>query len=323
MLDFNVVAESTKTNARACVLRTPHGPVETPVFMPVGTLGTVKSMSPEELTAAGARIILGNTYHLYLRPGCEVIDRFSGLHGFMNWHGPILTDSGGFQIFSLAKLLKFLLGNYPIFVWSFFFGLILASAIIVYRKISNHTLINIVAIITGTVVMFIVTMFAPTESSEAYWFIFISGAIAVCAMILPGISGAFILLILGKYQFILDSVSTFDLPVLIVFGFGVIMGLVSFSNLLSWLLARYRDVTISVLTGFLIGSLNKVWPWKETITSRISSHGDMVPLIQKNILPGDYDVLYGVEHGLVPALLFMLIGMALVLILERFSKPPE
>ncbi len=104
MLDFKVIAESTKTKARACVFRTPHGPVETPVFMPVGTLGTVKSLSPEELKAAGARIILGNTYHLYLRPGYEVIDRFSGLHRFMNWDGPILTDSGGFQIFSLAKL---------------------------------------------------------------------------------------------------------------------------------------------------------------------------------------------------------------------------
>jgi queuine tRNA-ribosyltransferase len=106
MFNFNIIATSTSGRARAGVIQTSRGDIETPVFMPVGTLGSVKSLSPEELRAAGARIILGNTYHLYLRPGCEVIERFSGLHGFMNWDGPILTDSGGFQVFSLAKLAK-------------------------------------------------------------------------------------------------------------------------------------------------------------------------------------------------------------------------
>ncbi len=106
MYQFDVIAESDDTRARAGVLQTAHGTVTTPMFMPVGTLATVKSLSPEELLECGAQIILGNTYHLYLRPGCEVIDRFCGLHNFMNWAGPILTDSGGFQIFSLAKLNK-------------------------------------------------------------------------------------------------------------------------------------------------------------------------------------------------------------------------
>ncbi len=104
MYQFEVTAESSETGARAGVIQTVHGPVETPVFMPVGTLATVKSVSPEELKECGAQIILGNTYHLYLRPGCEVIGQFSGLHKFMNWTGPILTDSGGFQVFSLAGL---------------------------------------------------------------------------------------------------------------------------------------------------------------------------------------------------------------------------
>ena len=106
MFDFNIIAECKTTRARAGILQTAHGEVETPIFMPVGTLGTVKSLSPEELIACGAQIILGNTYHLYLRPGCDVIRRFDGLHGFMHWDGPILTDSGGFQVFSLAKLRK-------------------------------------------------------------------------------------------------------------------------------------------------------------------------------------------------------------------------
>ena len=104
MFDYKVIAESKSTRARAGIIQTAHGKVETPVFMPVGTLGTVKALTPDELESAGAQIILGNTYHLYLRPGCEVIEQFDGLHKFMSWKGPILTDSGGFQIFSLAKL---------------------------------------------------------------------------------------------------------------------------------------------------------------------------------------------------------------------------
>jgi queuine tRNA-ribosyltransferase len=104
MFDFKIIAECKTTRARAGILQTVHGDVETPIFMPVGTLGTVKSLSPEELIACGVQIILGNTYHLYLRPGFDVIQRFNGLHAFMNWDGPILTDSGGFQVFSLAKL---------------------------------------------------------------------------------------------------------------------------------------------------------------------------------------------------------------------------
>ncbi len=106
MFNFEIVSASKTTKARAGLLQTAHGAVETPVFMPVGTLATVKSLSPEELLDCGTQIILGNTYHLYLRPGCEVIRRFSGLHGFMHWDRPILTDSGGFQVFSLAKLRK-------------------------------------------------------------------------------------------------------------------------------------------------------------------------------------------------------------------------
>ena len=106
MFNFKIICQDAHSKARAGIMQTAHGPVETPVFMPVGTLATVKSLSPEELLTAGVQIILGNTYHLYRRPGCEVIKQFSGLHGFMNWSGPILTDSGGFQVFSLAKLFK-------------------------------------------------------------------------------------------------------------------------------------------------------------------------------------------------------------------------
>ncbi|MDP4856175.1 MAG: tRNA-guanine transglycosylase, partial [Desulfobacterales bacterium] len=106
MFDFRITSRCQETRARTGLIETAHGTVRTPVFMPVGTLGTVKALSPEELVQCGAQIILGNTYHLYLRPGCEVIEHFSGLHRFMNWDGSILTDSGGFQVFSLAQLSK-------------------------------------------------------------------------------------------------------------------------------------------------------------------------------------------------------------------------
>jgi len=226
------------------------------------------------------------------------------------------------SIFSLARLLEYLMGSYPVFIWSFFFGLILASAIIILRKINKWGWKNILALIFGTAVMFVISTFSPAETTEAYWFIFISGAIAVCAMILPGISGAFILLILGKYQFILGAVSSFDIPVLIIFGSGVITGLISFANLLSWLLGNYRDTTISVLAGFLIGSLNKIWPWKENISTRISSDGHIVPLVQKNIFPGEYLSVTGEDPYLLHASVLILIGIFLVLVLERLVKKP-
>ncbi|HUS86561.1 MAG TPA: DUF368 domain-containing protein [Bacteroidales bacterium] len=227
------------------------------------------------------------------------------------------------SIFSLARLLKYLMETYPIFIWSFFFGLVLASAIVILIKINKWSPGNILALIIGTVVMFVISTFSPAETTEAYWFIFISGAIAVCAMILPGISGAFILLILGKYQFILGAVSAFDLPVLVIFGSGVITGLISFANLLSWLLGRYRDTTISALAGFLIGSLNKIWPWKENISERISSDGHIVPLLQKNILPGEYLSVTGESSYILHASALILIGIFLVLVLDRLAKKPS
>ncbi|MFP4488623.1 MAG: DUF368 domain-containing protein [Bacteroidales bacterium] len=228
-----------------------------------------------------------------------------------------------FSVFSLAKLLKWLLATHPVLIWSFFFGLIIASAIVVIRKITAWNAVRLLALLSGIVIMYFITRFSPAETTEAYWYVFIAGAIAICAMVLPGISGAFILLILGKYQFILTAVSEFDIPVLLVFGLGVIAGLLSFANLLSWLFRKYHDLTVSLLAGFIIGSLNKIWPWKETITVAMNSHGETIPVVQRNIMPHTYAEITGSDPLLLPALALMLAAFAIVIVLDRISIKPE
>lgn len=236
--------------------------------------------------------------------------------------GFLLFVFGGIllSIFSLARILKSLLSSHPVHVWSFFFGLIIASAVLVIRLVRDWRVSDYLALLSGIALMFVITQFSPAQTTEAYWFIFIAGAIAICAMILPGISGAFILLILGKYQFILAAVSNLDLPVILVFGLGVISGLAAFSRLLSYLLNRYYRLTISILAGFIIGSLNKIWPWKEIISERLNSHGEMVPLIQNNISPGKYYNITGSDPHIFSALLLMFSAILLVVVLDRIGK---
>lgn len=224
------------------------------------------------------------------------------------------------SVFSLAKALKWCLDEYPILIWGFFFGLIIASSIVVIKKLSVVNVKVIIALIIGAVASFFITKFTPAETPEAYWFVFLTGALAICAMILPGISGAFILLLLGKYSFILGAISDFNLVIIGVFGLGAVVGLLGFSNILSWLLKKYHDVTIAILAGFMIGSLNKVWPWKETISTRVNSHGEIVPLIQDNISPFNYTNVVGGESYLVYSALLALVGFALIMIFERLTR---
>ena len=144
----------------------------------------------------------------------------------------------------------------------------------------------------------------------------LSGAIAICAMILPGISGAFILLLLGKYQFIIQAVGELKIGILALFGVGVAVGIISFSHLLSWLLRRYKNVTVALLMGFMIGSLNKVWPWKETVESYMDSHGTMLPLVERNVMPGRFEALTGVDAQLWQAVVLAGAGFALIYVIE-------
>ncbi len=222
----------------------------------------------------------------------------------------------GISVVSLAKLLKYILENHPEMIWSFFFGLIVASAIYVSRQIKTWNAATIVSLIAGIVVAYVITEISPAETTNAPWFIFLSGAIAICAMILPGISGSFILLLLGKYAYIIGAVSDFKLGILFIFLAGALVGIIGFSNFLSWLLKKYHGQTIALLAGFMIGSLNKVWPWKNTISTFIDRHGIEKPLVQQNVLPGNY---LGDPH-LFWAIVLAVTGFVLIFVVERFAN---
>ena len=223
-------------------------------------------------------------------------------------------------IFSLARLVTYLLTNHPIAIWSFFFGLIVASALLVARQIGRWEWRTVLAFAVGAAAAWWITVATPAETPDDWWFVMLSGAIAICAMILPGISGAFILLLLGKYQYIMHAVGEFDIPVIAVFVIGAAAGIISFSHLLSWLLKHWHDVTVAVLMGFMVGSLNKVWPWKETVETYLDSHGIAQPLVQNNIAPGTFEQLTGQPSLLVQAILLGIVGFLVIYGIELVAR---
>ena len=224
------------------------------------------------------------------------------------------------SVLSLAKVLEYLLEHQPILIWSFFFGLILASSYVVSRKITKWEYPKIVALVGGIGIAFYITSVTPTTTTDAFWFIILAGALASCAMILPGISGSFILLLLGKYAFALHAVNERIVVDLLLLGSGALVGIVLFANLLSWLLKKHHDITVAVLVGFMIGSLNKIWPWKETLKT-IIVEGELKPLVEKNILPS----ISNTEDRFWMALLMVAIGIVLILLIELIltKKPSE
>lgn len=246
--------------------------------------------------------------------------KFRALWGHVNGNFLLVLLSGiALSIISLAKVIHFLLEAYPIQLWSFFFGLVIIAAVSVSREIRQWKPGVLISGVLGIIIAFFITEASPAETTEAYWFVLLSGALAICAMILPGISGSFILLILGKYTFILDAINNREIGIIAVFGAGCIIGLLSFARLVSWLLHKFHDIAVALLAGFMIGSLNKIWPWKEVISFRINSKGEEVPLVTENIMPGEYLSATGLEPHLLQAVLFMLLGIAIVVGLEQFA----
>jgi putative membrane protein len=203
------------------------------------------------------------------------------------------------SIFSLAKLILFLLTFHPVLIWAFFFGLVLASTWFVSKEIKRWDWKTVLGFIAGAGTAYFITVTSPAETPNGLWFIFLCGAIAICAMILPGISGSFILILLGKYYYIMEAVKQLNILVMLVFICGAIVGITSFSRVLSFMLRRFHDITIAVLTGFMLGSLNRVWPWKT-----IAETGE------KNILP---------DQLLWEGLALMIAGFAVVYMLEKLS----
>ncbi|MEM9650339.1 MAG: DUF368 domain-containing protein, partial [Bacteroidota bacterium] len=209
------------------------------------------------------------------------------------------------SVLSLAKFLSWLLENEPILLWSFFFGLVLASVFFVGKEIKKWSLITIVVFVSGVLLAYFITELPPNENIDSLPYLFLSGALAVCAMILPGISGAFILVLLGSYKTILDAVHEKDIKIVLTVGLGAVFGLLSFARLLKWMFTHYKNITLALLTGFILGSLNKIWPWKKVLETK--TFGDKTIVVDDvNVWPSAFEG----ENQLILALILAVIGFS-------------
>ena len=214
---------------------------------------------------------------------------------------------------TLAKGIEWMLLNRPVYIWSFFFGLVLASVITVARRIKQWTLTLGIALLLAAIGAYLLVGAVPAQTPNTILYIFLSGALASTAMILPGISGAFILVLLGKYQFALSAVNNRDVLSLVILSAGAAVGLVTFAQVLGWLFRKHHDLTVAILTGFMLGSLRKLWPWKVIVESITDSHGNTIPTVVHNVLPGAFNV------EVVLALILATVGFAAVLLLDRLA----
>jgi putative membrane protein len=234
------------------------------------------------------------------------------------------------SILTFSKIITHLLATQPILVWSFFFGLIIASILLIWKQITNWKVVSIVTLIIGIILAYYITIARPVSSPDSYLYVFLSGFIAIIAMILPGISGAFILLLMGSYETVIGTINQFRdgiiqmnteilttaLLKLSVFAIGAIIGLKSFSKILHWMFEKHKDTTLALLIGFMIGSLNKVWPWKEVLETRINSHGETVPFLEMSILPQNF---IG-DAQVISALILTIIGFFVIYGMEKIAN---
>ncbi len=255
----------------------------------------------------------------------RIIDALNGLMSFKTWK---LLFAGKFKefvskidgrfllavmigavlsVFTLAKLMQYLLDQYPVQTWAFFLGMIAASAVFMLAEVRCWRVSYAIWIAVGIGLGIALCTLSPTETTDDLWFIFICGAIAICTMILPGVSGSFILLLLGKYEYIMNAISNLNWPVLAAFGIGCAIGIVAFSKALHWLLARYQQQTMLVLVGFVMGSLIKVWPWSDEALAAATAASD-----------GSAPVTAG--EMLIPGIIWIVIGIAAVVLLELAGK---
>ena len=235
----------------------------------------------------------------------------------------------GISILTFSKVITHLLETQPILVWSFFFGLIIASIALIWKETSNWKMVDILALIIGIALSYYITIARPVSSPDSYWYLFLSGFIAIIAMILPGISGAFILLLMGSYETVIGTINQFRdglvnfntevlgqaILKLGVFAIGAIIGLKSFSKVLHWMFEKHKNTTLALLIGFMAGSLNKVWPWKQVLETRINSHGEVVPYIDKSILPQNFDG----QPQILTAIILAIIGFIVIFGMEKLA----
>ncbi|GFZ87503.1 DUF368 domain-containing protein [Aquaticitalea lipolytica] len=220
---------------------------------------------------------------------------------------------------SFMRLAKYLIENHPILIWSFFFGLIVASIFFVGKQINKWNAGVVVSIILGALAAYYITTLPTMADNNSSLFLFFAGALAICAMILPGISGSFILVILGAYKTLSDALHDFDVKKIAIFTFGAIVGLLSFSHILKWLFKHYHNITLALLTGFIFGSLNKIWPWKEVVTWQTTSDGIKTPLVEKSISPFTFDGNPQITY----AIILMVVGFLTIFILEKIGSKKQ
>jgi putative membrane protein len=246
---------------------------------------------------------------------------------------------------TFMRLANYLLEHHPILIWSFFFGLIIASIFFVGKQIKKWSLITIIAVIFGAASAFYITTLPSLASNSSPWFLGVAGAIAICAMILPGISGSFILVILGAYKTLSDAFNDFDVKRIAIFATGAFIGLLSFSKVLKWLFKHHENTTLALLTGFIFGSLNKVWPWKQTDTILNEATGQTVPfsnistlgnltihqqqindfdgfktVLEHSISPANYSLLNNTTTQISLAIALMIFGFLTIFILEKLGN---
>ena len=217
----------------------------------------------------------------------------------------------GTAVLTLASVLHWALEEYPVYIWAFFFGLIVASIVLVRKRVKSWNAVNILAAIVAAVGAFILVGSTPSETPHTPILLILSGALAICAMILPGISGAFILVLLGKYAYVLGAVKNFDFFTIALVGVGAVVGLISFARLLRWMLNKNHDLVVAILTGFMLGSLRKVWPWKtfETISETFVRETNFIPTV--------------VNGEVVIAALLMIAGIAAIIVVEGYANRRE
>ena len=218
------------------------------------------------------------------------------------------------SVFTIAILLKYLFSNYPVLIWAFFFGLILASIIFVGKRVQKWNIKTNISLIIGMIIAISLSYTSPATENSNLLFVFICGIIGISGMMLPGLSGSYILILMGNYELLMvTAVTELNITLLSVFFLGSIFGLISFSHLLSWLLKNYKDATLSLLTGFIIGSLQILWPWKEVAESVIINGQNKI-ISYSSFLPRELNI------NTLFAIILIILGFSVVFILEKFAR---
>ncbi len=267
-----------------------------------GTIALLTGIFNELIEALNA-IMSVSTWKLLIKG--QFKEFWETIHGtFLLW----LAIGVIISVFSLAKLMEYVLAHHPVQTWAFFFGLIVVSAVFMLSDIKGWKGKEVAWLVLGIALGAFICLLSPTETTSDMWFIAVCGAIAICTMILPGISGSFILVLLGKYEYIMKAVSDLNIPVLLVFAIGCVIGIVAFSKFLHWLIGKYEKQTLLVLIGFTIGALVKVWPWADKVACETA-----------NVLNGQ--PVEALHIG--GAVLWALIGAGLVLALELLTRKKD